>query len=90
MEKRFLIYNKEDFHLVTFIELRNFFYINVLTNESDTNFTVVDLNKLDELTFKDIIKITSYCQFDPTQIAGLYYIGKYDIIKDLIVKYMTK
>ena len=94
MDKRFIIAGKSTknniVRLVDKTGLKIFLYDAVITRECVTNFAIVDLNKLDEIPLSSILDITSYCQFVPIQIKALYYIGKYDIIKDLIVKYLSK
>lgn len=92
--KRFIIAGRgikdNVFRLVNRTELKIFLYDAVITRECVTNFIVVDLNKLDEIPLSVILDITSYCNYDPMNIKTLYYIGDYNAIKDLIIKYMAK
>lgn len=60
------------------------------TCECYTNFTVIDLDKLDEVPLSVILDITSYCNYESINIITMYYMNDYDIIKDLIVKHMAK
>lgn len=86
MEKRFIVAAKDNVRLVVKI----FLYDAVITREYSTNFTVIDLNKLDEVPLSVILDITSYCNYESINIIAMYYMDDYDTIKDLIVKHMSK
>lgn len=90
MEKRFIVAAKNNVRLVDKTGLKIFLYDAVITREYSTNFTVIDLNKLDEVPLSVILDITSYCNYESINIVAMYYMDDYDTIKDLIVKHMSK
>lgn len=90
MEKRFIVAAKDNVRLVDKTGLKIFLYDAVITREYSTNFTVIDLNKLNEVSLSVILDITSYCNYESTNIIAMYYMDDYDTIKDLIVKHMSK
>lgn len=90
MEKRFIVAAKDNVRLVDKTGLKIFLYDAVITREYSTNFTVIDLNKLDEVPLSVILDITSYCNYESINIIAMYYMDDYDTIKDLIVKHMSK
>lgn len=90
MEKRFIVAAKDNVRLVDKTGLKIFLYDAVITREYSTNFTVIDLNKLDEVPLSVILDITSYCNYESINIIVMYYMDDYDTIKDLIVKHMSK
>lgn len=90
MEKRFIVAAKDTVRLVDKTELKIFLYDAVITHEYSTNFTVIDLDKLDEVPLSVILDITSYCNYESINIITMYYMDDYDTIKDLIVKHMAK
>lgn len=90
MEKRFIVAAKDNVRLVDKTGLKIFLYDAVITREYSTNFSVIDLNKLDEVPLSVILDITSYCNYKSINIIAMYYMDDYDTIKDLIVKHMSK
>lgn len=90
MEKRFIVAAKDNVRLVDKTGLKIFLYDAVITREYSTNFTVIDLNKLDKVPLSVILDITSYCNYESINIIAMYYMDDYDTIKDLIVKHMSK
>ena len=81
--ERFIISYNDKVLLLNEEELKNFLTIAVINNKDVTNFTMIDLNKIDNTPLSNILNITSkVCS--PVIVADLYCNSNFKAIKSIL------
>ena len=83
MKKRFIISYSNKVLLLNEKQLKDFLTIAVINNKDITNFTMIDLDKIDNTPLSNILNITSkVCS--PIIIADLYCNNNFKAIKSIL------